>query len=505
MIIALVNPPKTVFDVEETAPPLGLLKLASIACQSGATACVEDYNLLWHIDEELRTSFYDKAVSRLLSLEADVYGFTSMAVDSHVALELGRRIKLERPDARIWVGGVHFSSIADQLTEHFPWVDRVFRGEGEAAFADALSSGFGLKGRNRSGAGTITPLYDAIPLEAYFHLNPRCMVDLEAARGCRFNCTYCYSPSFFATVTNFAVDTVIEELARVRNLGVRHVWFVEDNFLNFPERALRLCAAIAEAQLGMTWSCYATFPQLTQEAISSMARAGCTEVFTGIDAVGLTAQRTFRKAFLKSNQRMRNTVAALNAAGIKPTCAFLLCPPSHPGGADFEETVWAAVEAQSSGAEVLLNPLTLYANTYARTSFNGDWAADDLMGRLMMDVPDFVCQNRFAITHPELFPFHSRYVPADEWRSFLTAAHCLLTLIWTYPKTLSNLQRGTGIGAIEIAEKVLARFGPWDSVSKEHLREVEQDVGFMFLDELTMRTGAARTLHRERPTSSSVI
>src|ERR1017187_1739283 len=128
MRVVLVNPPKSHYDVEELAPPLGLLRLARVAHELGAAVTVEDYNLLWHLDARLRSSFYEAATERLLSLEGDVYGFTSMAVDSHVALELARRVKQHRPESSMMVGGTHFSSIAGELQGAFPWVDLVITG-----------------------------------------------------------------------------------------------------------------------------------------------------------------------------------------------------------------------------------------------------------------------------------------------------------------------------------------------------------------------------------------
>src|ERR1039458_2482278 len=93
MKVVLVNPPKSRYDVEELAPPLRLLRLAGVAHNLGSTVHVEDYNLLWRLDARLQSSFYETAADRLLSLDADIYGFTSMAVDSHVALELARLVK----------------------------------------------------------------------------------------------------------------------------------------------------------------------------------------------------------------------------------------------------------------------------------------------------------------------------------------------------------------------------------------------------------------------------
>jgi len=498
MNLALVNPPKTAFDLEELAPPLGLLKLAAIAFQLGATVSVEDFNLLWHLDEELRASFYERAVSRLLALDADVYAFTSMAVDSHVALELGRRIKLAQPAARIWVGGAHFSSIATFIDERFPWVDKVFRGEAEAAFANALRDHFGLDGHLPEGSdGTISPLYDAVPLPAYFHLNPRRVVDLEAGRGCRFKCAFCYSPGHYAPPRDFGPDAVLKELLAASAIGARHAWFVEDNFLNFPDRARRLCGALAEAKLGMTWSCYATFPQLTPPMILAMARAGCTEVFTGVDAIGHAAQRAFRKAFVKSDAMLQRTISLLNDSGIRPTCAFLLCPPSLPGGENFEETVWAAVGAQAAGAQVLLNPLTLYPGTPAWGTSRNRATADDALAKIMIDVPEIVSTNPLARESPDMFPFHSRYVAEEEWRSFLAVSHCLLTLVWSYPRTLEALRDQDGISAAGLARRVLGGIDDWSEIPNYERRPHEVQVGRAVIEEMTAGTRAGRIFDRE--------
>ena len=62
MKVVLVNPPKSRHDLEELAPPLGLLRLARVAHNLGAIAYVEDYNLLWHLDPHLQSSFYTTAV-----------------------------------------------------------------------------------------------------------------------------------------------------------------------------------------------------------------------------------------------------------------------------------------------------------------------------------------------------------------------------------------------------------------------------------------------------------
>lgn len=500
MKVVLVNPPKSRYDVEELAPPLGLLRLARVAHNLGATVHVEDYNLLWHLDPGLQSSFYDAAIERLLGLDAEIYGFTSMAVDSHVALELARRLKHARPEAFTIVGGAHFSSIAESIPGAFPWIDHVVRGEGELPFHDLLRERLG-RGPAQAEA-VVDPLYEVVRFPAYFHVNPLRMVDFEAGRGCRFKCAFCYSPEHYASFRYFDIDHVIDELAKLPAFGAKHVWFVEDNFLNDPERAVNLCHAIEQARLGLTWSCYATFPQISPQTIEAMASAGCTEVFSGIDAVGNASERSFHKAFLRGKTPLEVKTRWLIDAGITPTYAFLVAPPSHPAGRDIALTVTAALEARVAGAEVLLNPLTLYSGTGSHAAFKCSPVADALQVQLMMDVPAVVAENPFVADRPELFPFHSRYVDAQEWQGFLSLAHCLSTLISTYPRTLACLDRARAIHPVRVAQETLERFTDWSRLKGEEHRQVEQDVGFFVLESLAARSPAAAALEEERASNS---
>ena len=496
-----MNPPKSRFDVEELAPPLGLLRLARVAHEQGATVYVQDYNLLWHLDERLRSSFYETAAEQLVSLDGDVYGFTSMAVDSHVALELARRVKRERPAATMVFGGTHFSSIAGVVRESFPWVDVVICGEGELAFATLL----GERDGRAPGADMSVPrpLYEVVRLPAYFHVNSARMVNLEAGRGCRFRCAFCYSPTHYDAVRHFGVDSVIEELSVLPGMGVRHVWFVEDNFLNDPKRALALCDAIRSASLGLSWSCYATFPQITEAIVKAMAGAGCTEVFSGIDAVGTGAERAFHKAFLRGKTTVDVKTRWMLAAGVTPTYAFMLAPPSHPAGSTFGVTTCAALEARAAGAEVLLNPLNLYADTGSLTAYPVTFVADDRQVRLMMDVPDVVAENHLAASHPGLFPFHARYVGQREWHRFLEISHCVSTLVSTYPGTMASLVGLRGIDPVSVAEHTLERVSDWSRLESREVRQVEQDAGFFTLEQLAVGTPASGVLERERASAGS--
>ena len=139
MNVALVNPPNHRIDLDDLAPPLGLLKLAEVLLRDSNDCEIFDFNLEscstgWPSPED----FYRQACGRILACDPDVVCFTSMGINSHVCLEVARRLKAREPRLSTVFGGPHFSSIATSLCDLFPWVDYVVKGEGEAALSYLL-------------------------------------------------------------------------------------------------------------------------------------------------------------------------------------------------------------------------------------------------------------------------------------------------------------------------------------------------------------------------------
>jgi pyruvate-formate lyase-activating enzyme len=509
MRVVFVNPPKTDRGRTEITPPLGLLRLATVAQRVGAESVLVDLNILWHLHPEMRESMYTAALKILIEAGGSVYAFSSMCVDSHVALELSRGLKVFDRNIVTVLGGVHFSSIAGEVTNMFPWIDFVIQGEGEISFEALLIA---LKQQNCSLNKIFTgmqtgaterpvpqPAYELIDFSVYFGLNSRRLVDFETARGCRFKCQFCYSPTHYSAVRDFDIRNVLDEISALKKLDIRRIAITDDNFLNWSDRALALCEAIRSNCSWLNWQCYATFPQINEQILAGLSSSGCDRIFCGIDAVGQLSQRTFRKAFLPNRERFEYKLAMLTEHGIRTTCAFLLCPPSHPGGADMEETVRAALIARLCGAEVRLNTLTLYNGTPARFGYGDSFAYDECKTQLLLDVPEPVAKNHFAALHSGLFPFHSRYVPATEWNSFIQLSHCLSSLVDTFPRTLNRLWEDNNISPIEIARRVLGITGDLCKLEQDLRREAEQEAAYSILRSVIKGMPQAKILESENP------
>ena len=237
----------------ELSPPLGLLRLGTVARNLGVEVSILDFNLLYHLDDEFQdSSFYQKASEVLLAHYADVYGSTSMGIDSHIGLELARLVKEGKANTITVFGGPHFSSIANDLLDTYPWVDFVIEGEGETPFKELIEAHIknkkhivselvGLQGRGSLFTSQLQNIglrklpfidYDLVDLKPYFQVNPLRIFNFEGGRGCRYKCTFCYSPTHYSGFRDFDVETKLEEIYRLKKLGINHLFFVEDNFLN---------------------------------------------------------------------------------------------------------------------------------------------------------------------------------------------------------------------------------------------------------------------------------
>ena len=100
MKVLLINPPNNLFDVFELAPPIGLLSLASALGKEDVEIELLDCNLKGIADQAfVQQDFYEKTLRLVEEKCPDVVGLTSMVVNSHVVLELAKRIKAPSADA----------------------------------------------------------------------------------------------------------------------------------------------------------------------------------------------------------------------------------------------------------------------------------------------------------------------------------------------------------------------------------------------------------------------
>ncbi|MDX6574962.1 MAG: hypothetical protein QOE96_915 [Blastocatellia bacterium] len=111
------------------------------------------------------------------------------------------------------------------------------------------------------------------------------MVGIYPARGCPYNCNFCSVVKIAGKkVRSQPVETTVRSLIAAREAGVRLVVFASDNFNKYPE-AQALLEAMIDAHVGLPFFVQCDAQVGRDEAfIKLLARAGCAQVFVGVES-----------------------------------------------------------------------------------------------------------------------------------------------------------------------------------------------------------------------------
>ncbi len=99
--------------------------------------------------------------------------------------------------------------------------------------------------------------------------------------GCPFQCAYCSWAKVPVSYRDYA--EVLDELALIRGLGVKDVFFADPSFGYPRDNALALLEGMIKAGMKMRWSCYANPLLLDKFILELMKKAGCHTVIIGVD------------------------------------------------------------------------------------------------------------------------------------------------------------------------------------------------------------------------------
>ncbi|MEP6732935.1 MAG: radical SAM protein [bacterium] len=145
----------------------------------------------------------------------------------------------------------------------------------------------------------LTPPVPVPPTRAELRRYVVPMVGVYPARGCPFNCNFCSVVKIAGKkVRSQPVETTVQTLVAARAAGARLVMFTSDNFNKYPE-VRTLLEAMIDARVGLpfTAQCDAQLAR-DEELVALMARAGCAQVFVGVES--------FNRAILKAVRKTQN-------------------------------------------------------------------------------------------------------------------------------------------------------------------------------------------------------
>jgi radical SAM superfamily enzyme YgiQ (UPF0313 family) len=317
-----------------SAPPLGLLYLATCAKQDGHEVKV--------IDQPAQRLSSDQLIDRVMSHDPDIVGFSVLCDNLKSAKISAAGLKARNPNLRVVFGNYQATFFARRMLESYDWLDACVRGEGEVNFLEYLDAVEGNKdpeqvqGISYRADGRIhetenrPPIknLDTIPIvdRSFLPSNYRNCVSgidvskrkftiLVSSRGCPYSCTFCACRAFTGgTFRARSTANVIAELGQLREKKYRDVIFVDDNFTLNKKRVLDLCQEIRREKFDMDFTALGRINHSSLDMFREMKRASfCTIMFGFESGVQRILDQYNKKITLDQS---KHTVRVARRAGI---------------------------------------------------------------------------------------------------------------------------------------------------------------------------------------------
>lgn len=330
--ICLYNPPSPWLISDKDLVPLGILYLSSYLLDKGFDVKLVDLS-----GDVFKTDYHIP--------EADIYGIGFVSPQFTYAKEILKKIKTTNPNAKVIAGGIHATSMPQQVLN--AGFDAVVRGEGELSVERILNKGIEQKIYNLNFIKNINelpmPAYRLLDMNSYVK-NLGVMtymksdseeereVNIMGTRGCNHRCTYCSmykGPTRWRTPRN-----IIKEIRFLqKNYGVNRISFCDDSLAIDNVWLRKLCKELKKT--GIKWHCLARTDQVDYHLCKVMKNAGCMGIDFGIETGSQRMLDIIRKDTTIKVQE-RGIKAAYNA-GIKVRAQIMIGLPQETEE-DFQQT-----------------------------------------------------------------------------------------------------------------------------------------------------------------------
>jgi anaerobic magnesium-protoporphyrin IX monomethyl ester cyclase len=147
---------------------------------------------------------------------------------------------------------------------------------------------------------------------------------IMSSRGCPFNCSFCTYKGR-VKYRELSVDSVINELKRIRDMGYKYAIFSDDNFLLNKKRAMNIMNRIIEEKIKLKMLIECRVDSADYELYKKLREAGVFIIQFGIESVNQDVLDYFNKRV--TVDQIRNAVRTANSAGLITIGLFITGAP----------------------------------------------------------------------------------------------------------------------------------------------------------------------------------
>ena len=240
-------------------------------------------------------------IKDFIKQKPDVVGFSIWTGNRVTSFRLIRILKKIRPDIKIVTGGVHCSTLYEQILNNYP-VDVVCIGEGESVInqlvenisnkrkLEEIKSIAFIKNGGVVRTADAPPIsnLDSLPFPKHeSFLTPKSKIAyMSTSRGCVSRCVFCSASAYWRSWRQRSVKNIIEEIMYIKKRfpNIKHIQFTDDAFTLDNKRVIDLCQKLIEKKIRITWNCVTRVYPISLEMLKYMKKAGCKQISFGVES-----------------------------------------------------------------------------------------------------------------------------------------------------------------------------------------------------------------------------
>lgn len=234
---------------------------SSLALPALHAQIADDTSLEWNIVSATINENVGMIVDEIYRQQPDILAATTWLFNHEQLLHIISRVKALRPECCVALGGPEFLGGNDFFLRSNPFVNFVFRGEGEEVFPQWLACFndpenwtqlpglcyLDANGQYRdNGIARVLNFSDLVPPEKSRFFNwSKPFVQLETTRGCFNTCAFCVSGGE-KPVRTLSIEAIRERMQIIHQHGIKNVRVLDRTFNYNPRRAKELLELFLE-------------------------------------------------------------------------------------------------------------------------------------------------------------------------------------------------------------------------------------------------------------------
>lgn len=302
---------------------------SSLALPALHAQIMTDPSIEWEIVSATINENTGMIVDEIYRHRPDILAATTWLFNHEQLMHVASRVKALLPEACLMLGGPEFLGDNEEFLRKNPFVDCVFRGEGEEVFPQWLTCwnhpeqwhtvpGLCYLTPNKeykdNGIARVLNFAGLVPPEQSRFFNwSKPFVQLETTRGCFNTCAFCVSGGE-KPVRTLSIESIRERLQLIHAHGIKNVRVLDRTFNYNPRRAKELLRLFLEFHPDIRFH-LEIHPALLSEELKeelSLLPKGLLHLEAGIQSL--------REPVLEKSRRMGKLSDALD--GLRFLCAL---------------------------------------------------------------------------------------------------------------------------------------------------------------------------------------